>query len=253
MNKCPVVFHIPHASRHVPLELRNTLLLSDADLESELIRMTDSYTDELFDLTESVASRIVFPVSRLIVDPERFVDDAQEVMSAKGMGVVYTRTSDGRTLRRDLTPDERNALIRRYYDPHHERLARAVQDVLGESSECLVLDSHSFPSVPLPYEFDQSFLRPDICIGTDEYHTPDWLSELAVTLFRGKGLWVEQNWPFSGALVPLDHYRRTPQVRALMIEVNRSLYMDEITGTRSGRFSAFRNVLEAVLQQIIRV
>jgi hypothetical protein len=41
----------------------------------------------------------VFPVSRLVVDPERFVDDATEPMAACGMGVIYTQTSQRMPLR----------------------------------------------------------------------------------------------------------------------------------------------------------
>ena len=38
----------------------------------------------------------MFPVSRLVVDPERFIADPMECV---GMGVVYTRTSNGEVLR----------------------------------------------------------------------------------------------------------------------------------------------------------
>jgi N-formylglutamate deformylase len=46
-------------------------------------------------------------VSRLVVDPERFTDDAREPMARKGMGVIYTRTASGEPLRRPPSDDER--------------------------------------------------------------------------------------------------------------------------------------------------
>ena len=55
-------------------------------LQRELPRITDWYTDELFD-AGAEASRLIFPVSRLVCDPEHFADDANEPMAAKGMGV----------------------------------------------------------------------------------------------------------------------------------------------------------------------
>jgi N-formylglutamate amidohydrolase len=92
----PTVVHIPHASQVVPPDVLASFVISPGMLASELLRMTDHYTDELFFLPSEIATTIGFPVSRLVVDPERFVDDSQEPMSAKGMGVVYTRTSDGK-------------------------------------------------------------------------------------------------------------------------------------------------------------
>ena len=66
-----VVVHVPHASVAVPQELRQGLLLSDRDLVVELVRMTDAFTDELFLEAVANAQAVVFPVSRLLADPER--------------------------------------------------------------------------------------------------------------------------------------------------------------------------------------
>ena len=61
--------------------------------------MTDAFTDELFDLGDT-ANKLVFSVSRLLVDPERFEDDDVEPMAGRGMGAVYTKTHDGQLLKR---------------------------------------------------------------------------------------------------------------------------------------------------------
>jgi len=45
-----VIVHIPHASLVVPSDVAAGLLLTPAELEHELLVMTDRYTDELFEL-----------------------------------------------------------------------------------------------------------------------------------------------------------------------------------------------------------
>jgi N-formylglutamate deformylase len=65
-------------------------------------------------------------------------------------------------LRRALNADERARLIGEHYRPHHAALERAVANALERTGQCLLIDAHSFPSVPLPYELDQEFRRPDI-------------------------------------------------------------------------------------------
>jgi N-formylglutamate amidohydrolase len=65
--------------------------------------MTDAFTDELFAPTSFEAARVVFPVSRMVCDVERFPDGADEPMALRGMGAVYVKTTDGRPLRQHLT------------------------------------------------------------------------------------------------------------------------------------------------------
>jgi len=210
--------------------------------------MTDWFTDELFDLP--LANRIVFPVSRLVVDPERFLDDSMEIMAEQGMGVVYTRTSQGSDLRPELTQESRLNLIERFYVPHHGALTKAVDDLLDTENWCLVIDCHSFPSRPLPYEPDQEPDRPDICLGTDPFHTPAWLASGAFKSFTESGFRVEFNRPFAGALVPGKQFQSDPRVLALMIEVNRSTYMDETSGRRLRSFGLLRTRLGEALRKL---
>ena len=113
--KLPLVLHIPHSSKVIPNSLRASFLLSDSELERELLCMTDAYTDELFQSDLAGASSVQYPVSRIVVDPERFESDAEERMARVGMGVIYTKTSDGRALRMSPTESERQALLEAYY------------------------------------------------------------------------------------------------------------------------------------------
>ena len=78
-------------------------LLRDAELELEQIRMVDHHTDRFFARPTEQHTQVVFPVSWLLVDPERFLDDTAEPMSERGMGVLYTHTATG-TLSRTSKP-----------------------------------------------------------------------------------------------------------------------------------------------------
>jgi N-formylglutamate deformylase len=242
-----VVLHIPHSSRHVPKQERQAILLDDRALEHELLRMTDAYTDKLFPVTPFEAGRVVFPVSRLICDVERFPSDEDEPLVARGMGAFYTRTSTGEMLRSTLSPAARQGLLDRWYSPHHATLERIVNEVLLRSSRCLIIDCHSFPSVALPYELNQSEARADFCVGTDEFHTPSPLRDAIIAGVKQAGYSVAVDAPFGGALVPLSSYRKDDRVWSVMIEVNRRLYVDERTGRKNGSFEQVSVAVEGLI------
>ena len=245
-----MVLHIPHDSMRIPPDRRDTFLLSDDALQQELIAMTDSFTAELFDFSPHVP-RVTFPVSRLIVDPERFVDDAREPMAACGMGVVYTATSEGAVLRLAPTSSEREALLAAYYYPHHAALTRVVETALETFGSCVIIDCHSFPSRPRAYELDPSPSRPDICLGTDSFHTPVWLSDLCVGAFSAEGYSIEIDSPYAGAIVPATYFRSERRVSSIMVEINRGVYMDEARGLRLPDFPRQRAAVHRTLSAIL--
>jgi N-formylglutamate deformylase len=226
----PIVAHVPHASAVIPPDVRAGILLDDDALARELVSLTDHHTDRLFAWLGGLgASRLVNGRSRLVVDPERFADDADEPMAAVGQGAVYTRTTDGRPLR---APDAaaRAALLARFFVPYHAALTALVGDALARAGECLVVDCHSFATLPLPSEPDRAPDRPDVCIGTDAFHTPGALVARLRGALADEGFRVAIDRPFAGTIVPLRWYRRDHRVRSVMLEVRRGLYCDEATG-----------------------
>ena len=227
-----VILHVPHDSNVIPADVRSQFLLADAELQRELDRMTDHQTLAIFSDPSSEAVVVRSPVSRLVVDVERFPNDVDELMAARGMGAVYAATSQLTPLRRHLADDERERLMQAYYHPHHAQLEAAVTKSVDRYGRCLVIDCHSFPSVALPYEMaDPSKARPDICIGTDDFHTSEGLAAAFVSAFQLQGWSVSLNDPFPGALVPASRYRMDRRVEAVMVEVNRRLYLQEDDAT----------------------
>lgn len=226
VDELPWIVHIPHASRTIPPEVRETFVASADELSEELDRMTDDYTDQLFEPARGMgATLFVNRVSRLVVDPERFRDDEREHMAKAGMGAVRLRTATGGWLRPATFPSrDREALLLEYYDPY----ARALEDLVREFAErfgcCLIIDGHS-------YTADNPFLRladsraPSICLGHEEPHAPGGL----IASWRSgalAGVFSAENAPYAGSYVPLAFYGRSEtRIWSVMIEVNKSFYL----------------------------
>ena len=64
-----LVLHIPQASTEIPADLRGAFLFSEQELQAELDRIMDHVTDLIFQQAFLEAPAVVFPVSRLVVDP----------------------------------------------------------------------------------------------------------------------------------------------------------------------------------------
>jgi N-formylglutamate deformylase len=117
----------------------------------------------------------------------------------------------------------------------------------------VILDCHSFPSKLLPYESDQNPDRPDICIGTDDFHTPREALNALKEQCRAEGRVFAENRPFAGSIVPLGHYQENRNVCSIMVEVNRRLYLDENTGRKSDSFENCRSFVGRLVGSVRRV
>ncbi|WEO94029.1 N-formylglutamate amidohydrolase [Streptomyces sp. FXJ1.172] len=226
----PVLLHVPHSARAVPGDVRAGIVLDDAGLERELDHITDAHTAELAERAAELARatpwRFVNRLSRLVVDPERFPDEREE-MAAVGMGAVYTRTTHRGELRAADTDPE--PLLERYFRPYARAMTEAVADRLAATGQAVIIDVHSYPSAPLPYELHAGGPRPPVCLGTDPFHTPPRLTGAGREAFApcgGTGL----DSPFAGTYVPLDFYGTDARVCALMVEIRRDTYMAEPGG-----------------------
>lgn len=221
----PVVLHVPHGSRQLTAHARERILLDDTQLRTELDLITDAHTDVIASRAADAARvrpwMFTNRLSRLVVDPERFPDEREE-MRAVGMAAVYLRTSHQEKLRED-DAEHTEELLARHYRPY----AQAMTDLVDERP--IIIDVHSYPSQPLPYELHATGNRPAICLGVDDFHTPQWLRDAAMAAFAPLRD-IDVNTPFSGAYVPLKHYRQSQKVAALMIEIRRDTYMSEPGG-----------------------
>ena len=82
-----IILHVPHSS--TTIRLTDGYVINNDALAKEMLKLTDWYTDDLFQSDEHEMIKADF--SRIFCDPERFTDDSQEIMSQYGMGVLYEK------------------------------------------------------------------------------------------------------------------------------------------------------------------
>jgi N-formylglutamate deformylase len=242
-----LILHIPHSSTSIPL--KDGYLVNDDVLQNEMLKLIDWHTEDLFD--SDTSEKIEFGHSRIFCDPERFADDALEPMAKLGMGVLYEKTDENQPMRL-VTPALREKILTAYYYPHHAALTQAVANQLKCNKKAIVLDCHSYPDKPLNRNSNQTRPLPDFNIGTDSYHTPEKLIDISVRFFEERGLSMEVDYPFSGALVPMEYYQKNKQVMGIMLEVNRKLYLKPDSSEKSENYHECKKIVQDYMELLER-
>lgn len=243
---CPIL-HIPHASVAIPPQYRKAYLGGDAVIDGENLKLCDLHTDTLFVSSALPTIPLIFPYSRIFVDVERFRNAKEEIMASRGMGALYSRGHDLKPIRTLPNHEEQEAILLQYYDPHHAKLTELVDAQLAQHGKALIIDCHSFPSKRLPYEDSNEKERPEICIGTDSFHTPQGIANKLFQSFKKMGYSTALNYPFSGSIVPLKHYQKDLRVMSVMLEIRRDLFTNETNGSKISKFSSTQlDIIEAL-------
>jgi N-formylglutamate amidohydrolase len=237
----PLILHIPHAATNIPLMEG---YYSPDNLEKEILKLTDWYTEDLFHSPSNISIQATF--SRIFCDVERFYEDDKEVMSKFGMGALYSKYDNGEDLRL-VTPGLREKVLSEYYWPHHQNLFKAVASQLKAFNSCLIIDCHSFPDNPFKSSINKRLDRPDFNIGTDSFHTPHLLVEKAKEYFKDLGYTLGIDWPYSGSMVPAEYYKTNKNVNSIMLEVNRRLYLKKNTNIKSDNYYKIKEAIQEFL------
>jgi N-formylglutamate amidohydrolase len=240
-----LILHIPHSSTIIPI--KDGYCVTDEILNQEILKLTDWYTDDLFENETDIS--IKAPFSRIFCDTERFSDDSQEVMAQFGMGVLYEKTDAGKPLR-NVTPELRQQILDNYYWKHHNKLTKSVKLQLQEYGTASIVDCHSFPHKPIIRALDKSSFRPDFNIGTDPFHTPQKWIDASIAFFEEKGYSLGVDKPYEGTIVPMDYYQKDKNVHSIMLEINRALYLDEPSNEKSNQYQKTKQVVQEFLQLI---
>jgi len=124
-------------------------------------------------------------------------------------------------------------LIDEFFHPYAKAFTNLISNLLAEYEYALIIDVHSYRVKQHPNAINHGQARPAICLGTDSFHTPDWLSQLATKHFLPIGEVIEDQ-PYAGSYVPLDYYGKDPRVLSIMLECRADQLVDQYLKPHSG-------------------
>jgi N-formylglutamate amidohydrolase len=152
-----------------------------------------------------------------------------------------------------LSPDQVRRRIEGYWRPYHEALRLALDDLYDRFDAVWHVNCHSMPSMARGPFFNGSG-QPDFVLGDRDGTTasPDFV-HLVRDCLRGLGYSVKINDPYKGVELVRAYSDPARGRHSLQIEINRALYMDELSFERLPRFRELKadigRLIEAVCEQ----
>ncbi|KGD92021.1 MULTISPECIES: N-formylglutamate amidohydrolase [Rhizobium/Agrobacterium group] len=257
----PFVFNSPHSGRLYP-----PAFLAQANLDALSIRRSaDHYVDELFaDAPELGAPLLLahFPRAYLDVNREPYELDPRmfdgplppfvnigSMRVAGGLGTIPRIVAENMEIyRRRLSVEEGMSRVEAIYKPYHACLRKLIARTHARFGLAILIDCHSMPG---NIRLSGSDVRPDFIIG-DRYGTSASaeLSRAALHFLGEMGFSAVRNKPYAGGFIT-EHYGRPVRgLHALQIEVNRALYVDEVTLAKKPEFPAIAAALSTFMRQM---
>ena len=252
------VFSSPHSGRAYPPELLDRSRLDPLSLR----RSEDAFVEELFAAAPGYGAPLIHAdAPRAYVDLNRAPEELDPALIegvranglnprlAAGLGVIPRVVAEGVAIYDGKLPRAEAAdRLRAVWRPWHDALTGLLEAARARHGFAVLIDCHSMPSDAVRTIRRGEGPRPDVVLG-DRFGAAcaPWLTARCERAFIEAGLRCARNAPFAGGYITQRYGRPGRGVHALQIELDRSLYMDERTVSRSDRFDAFRAALDPVI------
>lgn len=254
----PIVLSSPHSGTFCPPE---TAALLRASAE-ELRALEDGPLDRLAAAGARLgAAALCARYARAFVDLNR--DPAEldpdlvdwpaaglvaSVRVRAGLGVIPSRLGSSPLWRRPLRSEEVENRLALGWWPYHRRLQTLLAERRGRFGSVFLLDLHSMPS-----EVALGCGRRALDAVLGDCHgrscAPDLVRAVEAEL-AAAGLAVARNSPYAGGYITETYGRPSGGVHALQLELRRSLFMDEGSGTPTAGLSAVERLIEALVARL---
>ncbi|MFK0271162.1 N-formylglutamate amidohydrolase [Pseudomonas asiatica] len=257
----PLVFDSPHSWGGWPESVETS-----APKEA-ILTAWDAYIDELWaDVVEVGATLLAARFHRSYIDANRSETDIDlELLNGpwpgevkpsekvdKGMGLIRRFALPGVPMYKSQLPvSEVQYRLDTYYRPYHRALASALENAKGDSPRLIHVDLHSMKSVGNRMNSDAGQKRPDIVVSdrngtTSDHKLTQWIAAKLTEL----GYSVSVNSPYLGAELVRRYGCPQSGVHSVQIELNRSLYMNEISFEKNQGFDKLKSKLGAFQREL---
>lgn len=259
-----VVFASPHSGRSYPDSFLGQSILDKIDIRSS----EDAFVDNLFHsaplhgapFLKAKAPRAFLDLNRSAteLDPaliEGAPKQRHNPRVASGLGVIPRVVSGGRVIYRGkMSMSEANKRIGRYWRPYHDRLQRLLDESQYFFGQAILIDCHSMPSEAISGIARAGGKVPDIVLG-DRFGaaaSPDIVDRVEAT-FKAQGFKISRNAPFAGAFITQHYGRPSRNQHVIQVEINRALYMNEVTVEPLPAFGEFEGAIARTIRSLTAI
>lgn len=260
----PLVFASPHSGRDYPASFVAASQLDPVALR----RSEDAFVDELYEQAPHFGAPLLrahFP--RAYADPNREAWELDPDMFADalpgwvnttsprvraGLGTVAKVVTDGAEIYAGkLSFIEAQSRVEHCYKPYHAALKTLLDRTRSKFGVYLLIDCHSMPSVGGPMDRDHGAGRVDMVLGdANGTACSQRVTNLVSGILSDMGYRVVLNTPYAGGFTTRHYGKPAEDGHALQIEVNRALYMDEQSITRSTGFAKLAQDLSTMIEHL---
>ena len=262
----PLVLASPHSGRIYPDEFARQSCLAEIVLRQS----EDCFVDHLVAVAPQLGVPLVsalFP--RVFVDPNREAAELDQDMFADrlalpvngasprvlaGLGVIPRLAANEQEIYAvKLPPAEAERRLDLFYRPYHRALGDLVAATKRQFGLCVLLDCHSMPSAGAWMDGLHTRQRIDVdyvlgdCFGASCAERMTATAEAALSELGAK---VRRNNPYSGGYVAQSYGRPTQGVHVLQLEINRALYMNEMSLEPIQSFAAVQDILKRLVERL---
>jgi N-formylglutamate deformylase len=251
----PLIFDSPHSGSIYPDDFGHAID------RMTLRRSEDAHVEELFSSVIDHGATLLhalFP--RSYIDPNRNEDDIDLTMFDadwphainptsktldRGVGLIWKDMKAlGPIYDRKLTVAEISGRIEGYWRPYHKALADLIDAAHASNGRVVHIDCHSMASMGDRTTEDGSVPRPDFVVSDREGATCNpAVLDCVVDHLRGGGFTVSVNDPYKGFELVRRHGKPDQGRHSLQIEINRALYMEEETLSKTPNFVKMQQIL----------
>lgn len=258
----PLVFDSPHSGQHYLADFAYA-----CDFQ-HLRKAEDTDVDVLYSFAPALGATLVaaeFPRSYL--DPNRRVEDIDTTMidgqwpgpvdlspkTKSGIGLIWRVLDDNAPIyARKLSVAEVSRRIEQCHVAYWAAVTRAIDAAHAAHGRVVHVNCHSMPAVAGSLSWIKKGTPfADIVLGDRDGSTcaPD-MTALLATAFRAEGLGVAINDPYKGVELVKRFGRPQEDRHSIQIEINRRLYMNEVTRERNANYPVLKASLERVMRQL---
>ena len=253
-----LVLDSPHSGEWYPPDFDHAPSRADVRQaeDTHVARLWRGALDHGATLVEAVFPRAYIDPNRSTadIDPALFADDERwphpltpSRKTEQGIGLVWRLARHGVPMyARKLRVAEVARRIETCWQPYHDALASAIDARHREFGAVWHIDCHSMPAVGDALADDPGRLRADFVLGDRDGTTCDRpFTQFVRDAFTAQGYRVAVNEPYKGVEIVRVHGRPAEGRHSLQIEINRRLYMDEVSLAPNAGYATLERNLHA--------